>query len=72
MENVSIYVINKGKLTPLWIPRDMLLELIEDLRTNEETVVITENNQYVIEGILIPSKNSRYSVVLLPNMEEEE
>jgi len=68
--DIACYLVTKGKLEKGLLPEKLLIELAKVLRTEGEEIVHYKDKSILVEGIYIPAKGTKTSIMLIPNIEE--
>jgi hypothetical protein len=67
--NIGCYLITEGKCEATTIPDNLLVDLCKSLRTNGTETVHFADRSVLVEGLYIPAKGSKNSLVIVPNEE---
>lgn len=70
--NISCYLISNGEFVTASLPKDLLVELAVSLRQNGEEQVHFPDRSILVEGIYIPAKGTKNSLIVLPDIEDTE
>lgn len=68
--DIGCYLVTENKLEKALLPEELLLGLAKSLRDSGTEVVHYANRTIEVEGIYIPAKGTKTSLMLLPNIEE--
>lgn len=68
--DIGCYLVTEEKLEKALLPEELLLGLAKSLREKGKEEVHYANRSIVVEGIYIPAKGTKTSLMLLPNIEE--
>lgn len=63
---------NKGLKKCIFPNEKMVLELITTLRTKEIEDVVLTDGEYQVDGVFIPSKGNKSTIIVLPMEDENE
>ena len=62
--NIDCFLISNGQHKQAYISEEMLIELTKTLRTNGKEWVHFKDNSIEVEGVYIPAKGSKTSLML--------
>lgn len=68
--NIGCYLISEGKFEKALLPEEILVNLSKSLRNDGVEIVHFENRSILVEGIYIPAKGSKHSIMVLPDVVE--
>ncbi|SDI14580.1 hypothetical protein SAMN05192534_12315 [Alteribacillus persepolensis] len=63
--NVGCYLVTEGKFEQAAIPKDILLELIKNLREKGKETVHFSERSIEVEGVYVPAKGSKTKLMCL-------
>jgi len=63
--NIGCYLLSEGKFKTAFIQEKLLMELCKNLREKGEQIVYFEDKKFLVEGIYVPAKGSRTSLIIL-------
>jgi len=67
--DIACYLVSNGKFETAKIPEQMFLDLCKNLRNNGNELVHFMDRTIVVEGIYVPSKGNKNSLLVIPNEE---
>lgn len=69
--NIGCFLVSKDELKKAAISEEMLSELVKILRDKGKEWVHFKDSSIEVEGIYIPAKNCKSTIMLLPEAEDE-
>lgn len=67
--DIGCYLVSGGQLEKGLLPEKLLVDLAKSLRENGKEVVHYTDKSIEVEGIYIPAKGTKTSIIVLPNIE---
>ncbi|MZQ74924.1 MAG: hypothetical protein GT589_02055 [Peptoclostridium sp.] len=63
--NIGCYLVSNSKFEKAALPENLLIDLAKSLRQSGKEIVHFANRSIEVEGIYIPAKNTKASIMMI-------
>lgn len=70
MKNITVFLVTEGTFHAAVLPKNLLVNLVDELKSKGKTDVHFADKSILVEGIYIPAKNSKTKLIAFPDIEE--